>query len=193
MPKKFSGIFFLDSTWQIVPTDWLCSDKRHKRVWWPSQGNVTDLARNETPIGDQWTLHAYRNIAVASDDFERAEQMILLGEAPSTSSETEACSPRTMQHLRRSSGASQRSAAQPTSPATPRLKARDASATAARSSVKRKSPRSHSVKTTILQEGVKRRLLQDVGRQAESDSDEEEASDGRRLQMVDTAEFVPSW
>lgn len=65
-PKRLSGIYFPDNSWQVVPTDWIYEDNNEVNVWWPTEGNVTDLAKKRERVGKRWTASVVREIAASS-------------------------------------------------------------------------------------------------------------------------------
>ena len=69
LKKTFSGIYFHDNSWQVVPTDWICEENGVVNVWWPTEGNVTDLAKKRERVGKNWKPSIVREIAASSSKY----------------------------------------------------------------------------------------------------------------------------
>lgn len=69
MSREFTGIFFNNDLWQVVPTTWLYKDKTTTKVWWPNEGNVTELAQKSARVGKDWEPSVVCRIATSSSEF----------------------------------------------------------------------------------------------------------------------------
>lgn len=67
MTKQFLGVVFQNQEWQIVPALWL--DATKKRCYWPTSGNVQELASTCTiPDTGTWSLWPVKEIRVSSGE-----------------------------------------------------------------------------------------------------------------------------
>jgi hypothetical protein len=76
--KQFSGIFFSDSSWQVVPSNWVYKEDGIIKVWWPSEGDVTELARKKTRVGKRWKASIVDSIGTTSSKYLYINQLTLL-------------------------------------------------------------------------------------------------------------------
>ena len=66
--KKYAGVWFMD-TWEVVPRRWIFTDTRGTKCFWPSTGDVKELAKSDCPpLRRQWPIYKIEEIAVYGGD-----------------------------------------------------------------------------------------------------------------------------
>ena len=66
MSDTFSGIFFQDHSWNIIPTKWIFKKNGKMFTYWPDAGNVTEVARAMTAVKNTWTCCPFKNIEITT-------------------------------------------------------------------------------------------------------------------------------
>jgi len=66
--KKFVGIFFSNKQWCVVPNTWLVEKNDKKFVMWPTRGDVTLLAQQETEPDRKWQMFPYAFVGCSSGE-----------------------------------------------------------------------------------------------------------------------------
>ena len=64
--KKFLGVYFVNKQWEVIPSKWATKIGNTNRSYWPTEGSIEVLARNNTTPRKNWTEWTIKDIVVSS-------------------------------------------------------------------------------------------------------------------------------